>query len=77
MALSSYYFHLKQKQIDESLTIDKYVKEFVSGLVWSSYGSWGQNVCSWVNTQQSGIYICPLGTSMSGIFGSWAENVSG
>lgn len=76
VALSSYYFHLKQKQIEESVTIEQYVDEFIKGLIWSSYGSWGQNVRSWLNTRQSGIYISPLGPGASGIFGSWSENVA-
>lgn len=77
VALSSYYFHLKQRQIGESVTIDEYVKQFVSGLVWSSYGSWGQNTGSWLITRRPAVYVPPLGSSTSGIFGSWAENASG
>jgi len=76
-ALSSYYFHLKQRQISESLTIEEYVGQFVGGLVWSNYGSWGQNIGSWLVARGSRVYVPPLGNSMTGIFGSWGKNVSG
>lgn len=53
VALSSYYFHLKQRQIEEQYPIRDYVSRFVAGSSWKGCASWGENVISWLATRPS------------------------
>jgi hypothetical protein len=50
VALSQYYFHIKRRLIDETCPIEQFVKRFVAGET-SIYGSWGENVASWLTTR--------------------------
>jgi hypothetical protein len=53
VVLSSYHFHRKQRQIEDSYPLEDYVRRFVtSNGVWESYASWGQNVASWLATRR-------------------------
>jgi hypothetical protein len=53
VVLSSYYFHLKQRQIEEQYPIRNYVSRFVAGTSSEGYASWGENVISWLATRPS------------------------
>jgi hypothetical protein len=55
VVLSCYRFHLKQRQIDESCSIEEYVPRFVEGTggVFEEYGSWADNVGSWLGARQN------------------------
>jgi len=68
VVVSSYYFHLKQRQIEDAYPIQRYVNEFIAGSVWTDFASWGQNVSSWLATRQGRIQ--PLGARS-------AENITG
>lgn len=73
VALSSYYFHLKQRQIEQQYPIRDYVSRFVAGASWEGYASWGENVISWLATRPSS-----WGDNNSRGFGepwgSWSKN---
>jgi hypothetical protein len=66
--LSSYHFHRKQRRIPDNYPLEQYLRRFLSGSVWSSYASWGQNISSWLATRS------PL--PADGLFGSWRDSVS-
>lgn len=53
VALSCYHFHLKQRQIEDGLPLDRYIRSFIAGEVFVEYASWGENVASWLATRQS------------------------
>jgi hypothetical protein len=76
VAVSSYYFHLKQRQIEDGYPFERYVKDFVNGSVWAGYGSWGENVNSWLATRRVSFTHAATDDSDEGIFGTWAENVA-
>ena len=48
VALSYYDFSRKYRHIDDSCSIEKYGSIFVHSVPWSSWGTWGENVGSWV-----------------------------
>jgi hypothetical protein len=48
VALSKYHFDIKIGEIKEDLPIERYLANFVSGQVTREYGSWGENVGSWL-----------------------------
>lgn len=50
VALSQYHFHRKRRLIDDDYPKEKFVTLFVAGET-SVYGSWGENVASWVATR--------------------------
>ena len=52
VVVSYYYFQLKKGFISEGYSMDRYVGCFVSGDV-DVYGSWGENVASWLATRGS------------------------
>jgi hypothetical protein len=52
VALSEYHFEVKRKHVEEGYPIDQYVKRFVAGES-GPYGSWGENVASWVASRQN------------------------
>lgn len=52
VALSEYHFEVKRKHVDEATPIDHYVSRFVAGDT-GPYGSWGENVGSWVAARQN------------------------
>ncbi len=50
VVLSQYYFYRKRRRIADDYPIEQFVSRFVAGLT-SDYGSWGQNVASWLATR--------------------------
>lgn len=49
VVLSYYDFSRKYRQIEDSYPLDRYVSDFVNGrLISSAWGTWGENVASWV-----------------------------
>lgn len=50
VALSQFHFHRKRKLIDDDYPPEKFVTRFVAGQT-SPYGSWGENVASWLATR--------------------------
>ena len=52
IALSYYDFQRKYRQISDRYPLDDYVDDFVSGrLISKGWGTWGQNVASWIATR--------------------------
>lgn len=52
VALSYYDFQRKYRQIDDAYPLQKYVDDFVEGkLVSIGWGTWGENVASWIYTR--------------------------
>jgi len=52
VALSFYNFQRKYRQIADDLSLDCYVDDYVNGRLNSaSWGTWGENVASWVCTR--------------------------
>lgn len=49
---SQYRFFLKRGKIDEGYTMDRYVDRFIKGDL-NTYGSWGENVGSWLVARHS------------------------
>jgi hypothetical protein len=52
VALSQFHFHLKRKLIGDDYPIEKFVSRFVAGET-GPYGSWGDNVASWLSTRHN------------------------
>lgn len=50
VALSQYHFHIKRGMLKDESTLEEFVARFVKGET-SDYGSWGQNVGSWMITR--------------------------
>ncbi len=50
VALSQYHFHRKRKLLADDSPIEEFVTRFVKGNT-SVYGSWGENVSSWLATR--------------------------
>jgi Sulfotransferase domain len=51
VALSQFHFHRKRGLIEDDYSPEKFVARFVAGET-SAYGSWGENVASWLATRQ-------------------------
>lgn len=52
VAVSFYNFQRKYGQIDDNLPLDLYIDDFVHGRLNSkSWGTWGENVASWICTR--------------------------
>src|SRR5215470_19721011 len=52
VALSYYDFQRKYMQIDDDYPLEQYVDDFVNGkLISIGWGTWGENVASWVHTR--------------------------
>jgi hypothetical protein len=52
VALSYYDFQRKYRQIEDAYPLERYVDDFVSGkLISSDWGTWGENVASWIFTR--------------------------
>jgi Sulfotransferase domain len=47
VAVSEYHFDLKKRYIDAGMTLDQFVRLFISGGT-SSYGSWWEHAASWI-----------------------------
>ncbi|MBZ5548204.1 MAG: sulfotransferase domain-containing protein [Acidobacteriia bacterium] len=52
VAVSQFHFYRKRRRIADDYPIEKFVTRFVAGDT-SDYGSWGDNVSSWLVTRQS------------------------
>lgn len=52
VALSQFHFHRKRRVIDDDYPVEKFVPRFLSGET-SEYGSWAENVASWLATRYS------------------------
>ena len=53
VALSYYDFSRKYRQIEDSYPLPNYVSDFVNGRLSSAdWGTWGENVASWVHTRK-------------------------
>jgi len=52
VALSQFHFYRKRRRIADDYPLEKFVTRFVAGDT-SDYGSWGDNVASWLVTRQS------------------------
>jgi hypothetical protein len=53
VVLSEYHFDIKRMVIDDEFPIEPYVARFVAGEVNHEYGSWGENVGSWLAARQN------------------------
>lgn len=52
VALSYYHFHRKNRQIEDAYPLASFISEFVAGrLISSSWGTWSENVGSWIYTR--------------------------
>jgi hypothetical protein len=52
VAVSQFHFYRKRRRITDDFPIDQFVTRFVSGDT-SDYGSWSDNVASWLATRQN------------------------
>jgi hypothetical protein len=52
VALSQFHFYRKRRRITDDYPLEQFVTRFVSGDT-SDYGSWGDNVASWLATRQN------------------------
>lgn len=50
VALSQYHFYRKRRRIEDDFPIEQFVTRFVAGTT-SDYGSWAENVGSWLATR--------------------------
>jgi hypothetical protein len=50
--LSMYHFQRKCRVIEDQFPLEKYATQFIAGKT-SPYGSWGDNVASWLVTRQN------------------------
>src|SRR5271165_3880538 len=48
VVLSSYHFDIKRRLISEDFRIEDYVSRFVQGMAVGPYGTWSENVASWL-----------------------------
>jgi Sulfotransferase domain len=51
VALSYYDFSRKYRHFDDSFTLEQYVSTFVGSVPWSTWGTWGEHVGSWIFTR--------------------------
>src|SRR5258708_2205691 len=52
VALSYYDFHRKNRQIEDAYPLASFISDFVAGrLISSSWGTWSENVGSWIYTR--------------------------
>lgn len=58
VALSQYHFHRKRRLLEDGAPIEDFVNRFLAGKT-TPYGSWGENVASWLATryQKSGFLL--------------------
>jgi len=52
VAVSYFHFHRKFNRIPQDYSIEDYIPRFIAG-EFDPYGSWGQNVGSWIATRQN------------------------
>lgn len=53
VVLSKYHFDIKMGRIAEGFPLERYVPKFISGEVSPEYGSWGENVGSWLAARRN------------------------
>ena len=53
VVVSYYHYQLKVRWIEDGYPLDQFVSRFVAGDL-DSYGSWAENVSSWLGTRQNG-----------------------
>jgi hypothetical protein len=51
VALSEYHFRRKRRVLSDAAPIEEFVNRFVTGEI-TPYGSWGENVASWIYTRR-------------------------
>jgi hypothetical protein len=51
VVLSYYNFQRKYRQIADDYPLDSYVDDFVTGREFPGWGTWGENVASWIYTR--------------------------
>ena len=51
VAVSNYYWEMKQGSMDESYPIEKFVPRWMEPVYWPRVGSWGDHVTSWLSTR--------------------------
>jgi len=51
VVLSEYHFDIKRRAISEDHSIQSFVAGFIQGKVSHPYGTWGENVASWLYTR--------------------------
>lgn len=48
VALSSYNFRRKYREIEDALPLEHFVEDFIAGRPESGWGTWAENVASWI-----------------------------
>ena len=51
VVVSEYHFNIKKRYIEPNLSLEQFVKPFLSGET-SSYGSWWEHAASWIGARQ-------------------------
>jgi hypothetical protein len=51
VVLSEYYFDIKRRAIVDNFPLSQFVSRFVSGELNHPYGTWGENVATWLYTR--------------------------
>lgn len=57
VVISCYFYHMKTRRVPSSYPLNRYVEDFVAGTL-DSFGSWGENVGSWLGTRQHDPNFC-------------------
>ena len=53
VVLSEYYFDIKRRAIEEGYPLEQFVSHFVRGELNHPYGTWGENVATWLHTRRN------------------------
>lgn len=53
VVLSEYYFDIKRRAISEGYPLEQFVLRFVRGELNHPYGTWGENVATWLYTRRN------------------------
>jgi hypothetical protein len=53
VVLSEYYFDIKRREISEGYPLEQFVSRFVHGELNHPYGTWGENVATWLHTRRN------------------------
>lgn len=48
VCVSYYHYHLKNRWFDENVNLNDFVADFLQGNIRGNFGSWGENVGSWL-----------------------------
>ena len=51
VAVSTYYYSIKRRDIPDTISLDEFIPEFVRGRFFADFGTWEQNVRSWQATR--------------------------